>query len=348
MAHLGAMAAVLLGLIWPAGARADEVADFYRGRQISIIVGYGPGGAYDLYARLLTSHLGRHLPGSPTLTIQHMPGAGSLRAVNHLANVAPKDGTVIATFARHMALLSALGGASNVQFDARTLNWLGSSSNYDEDAYLLWVRADSHIKTLADLRREGGPPLVVGGTAQGASGNDVPLLLRDVLKLNIKLVAGYQDANAIYIAVDRKEVDARATDLSGVKSGWPSWLERANGMRTLVQFGRTTRHPEYRDVPTVRELATEPFAQAVIEIAEMPYRMSRPFAAPPGVPPARVAALRKAFMAAHGDAALQAEAAKLKLGITPVSGEEIDRLIDRLGRSPPAALEHIRKLQSGG
>lgn len=324
--------------------RADTVEDFYRGRQITIFVGYGTGGAYDLYARLLSRHMGKYIPGQPNILVQNMPGAGSMRAANFLYSVAPRDGTAFGIFARPMALLAALGTNSAVQFDPRRYTWIGSASNYQEDAYLFFVRPDSPIKTVHELLAKDRVPLVVGGTAQGASGNDVPILLQDVLGLNIKLVPGYQDANELYLAVDRKEVDARATDLSGVRSGHPEWLNKNTGMRVLLQFGRATRHPDYPDVPTARELARDATERAIIETAEMPYLMSRPFAAPPGVPADRAEALRTAFIKTLADPDVISEAQQMGLGITPVSGAEVSALVERLYTTRPEVLDYLRKL----
>src|SRR5438067_13724054 len=158
-------------------AHADALADFYKGRQINLIVGYGPGGGYDIHARLLARHLGRFIPGHPTVVVQNMPGAGSLRAVNYLYNVAPKDGSTLAMFARNMPLIGVLGGNSNVAFDPRRLIWLGSSSSFVNDAYVLIVRKDAPVKSIEEARRHDLPPLVLGGTAEGATGSDVPIIL---------------------------------------------------------------------------------------------------------------------------------------------------------------------------
>ena len=333
--------ALTLGLV---PAKAETVAEFYKAKQITIIVGYGTGGAYDLYARLLSRHMGQFLPENPKILVQNMPGAGSLRATNYLYSVAPANGSSFGIFARPMALLAALGTNTAVQFDPRRFTWIGSASNYQEDAYLFFVRPDATITTVAQVRAKGPAPLVVGGTAQGASGNDVPILLRDVLNFNIKIVPGYQDANELYLAVDRKEVDSRATDLSGVKSGHPVWLDKKDGMRILVQLGRETRHPDYPDVPTARELAGDDMSRSIIETFEIPYLMSRPFAAPPGVPADRAKALREAFLKTLEDKNAIAEATQMGLGITPVSGEAVLALVDKIYAAPPSALDYLRKI----
>jgi len=341
---LRTLMAVLALALAATPARADAVADFFRGRQLSIIVGYGSGGGYDVYGRLVARHFGRHIPGNPSVVVQNMPGAGSLRAVNHLYNAAPKDGTAIATFARDMPLIGLIGHNPNVRFDARKLTWLGSSSSYANDAYMLWVRKDAPVQSIADARRPGGPPLILGGTAEGSTGNDVPIILRDALGLNIKLVSGYPDGTALFIAVDRNEVDSRVVGLSATESTHAEWLRPDAIVRVLVQFARTTRHPRFPDVPTARELATSDRARALIGLAELPYRLSRPFAAPPGVPSDRATALQTAFLAMHRDPLYLDDAARLKVDVSPISADEVVRAIDDISGAPPELLDYMRKL----
>ena len=247
------VALVMVGL----PAHADAVADFYKGKIISLVIGYGSGGGYDVYGRLMASHLGKYIPGNPTVVVQNMPGAGSLRSVNYLYNTAPKDGTVIGLVARDMPLLGIIGNNPNVRFDPRKLTWLGSSSSYANDDYILITRKDAAVKTLAEARAPGGPPLVLGATAEGATGNDISTLLRDALSLNIKVIAGYPDSNALFLAADRKETDGRFVGLSAVASSHAEWLKPDSAMHVLLQFARVTRHPQFPDVPTARELAPE-------------------------------------------------------------------------------------------
>ncbi len=193
-------------------ARADDVADFYRGHRLDLVVGFGPGGGNDVYARLLARHIGRYLPGNPNVVVQNMPGAGSLRAANYIYSVAPKDGSTFGLFARDMALVALLGGDLNVQFDPRKFTWLGSSSSYANDAYLLMLRRDAAVKSIADARRPGGPPMVLGGTAEGSTGNDVPVLLRDLLRLHIRLVTGYRDSGVLFLASIRTKWKGAPSD----------------------------------------------------------------------------------------------------------------------------------------
>jgi tripartite-type tricarboxylate transporter receptor subunit TctC len=328
-------------------ARADAIADFYKGRTITLIVGYGPGGGYDLYARLMARHLGRHIPGNPTIVVQNMPGAGSLRATNYLYTVAPRDGATIGSFARDMPLLAILRTNAAAVFDPRRFTWLGSSSDFSNDAYLLVVRQDAPVKSIDDARRPGGPPIVLGGTAEGTTGSDVPLVLRDTLGINIKLVSGYPDNGAIFLAVDRGEVNGRTVDLSSMKSLRPEWLLPEGRMHALIQFARATRHPEFADVPTARELARDRDARALIELAELSYKISRPFAAPPDVPAERAKALQLAFMAVHSDPQYRDEAAKLRLEVSAIGGREALDVIDRIATAPSSVLDRLRRLMTG-
>jgi len=233
-------------LVATSAALADPVADFYRGKQVQIYVGYGAGGGYDAYARLIARHLGRHIPGEPRVVVQNMPGAGSLRAANFIFNRAPNDGTALATFGRNMIMLGLFGANANVQFDPRRFTWLGSPSSEQDDAYMLWVRKDAQAKTLAEARAPGGPPLLLGGTADGSTETDIALLMKRTAGLNVKISSGYPDSNAINIALDRGELEGRFIGLSAVASTRPEWLKPGGIMQPLMQFARATRHPRFR------------------------------------------------------------------------------------------------------
>jgi len=343
-----ALIALTLSCAWTAlfapSAKADPVADFYRGKTVTLVVGYGPGGGYDVYARLVGRHLGRHIPGNPTVVVQNMPGAGSLRSVNWLNNLAPRDGTAIAHFARNVPLIGMLGNNANAQFDPRKFNWLGSSSSFANDAHILIVRKDIPVKSIDDARRPGGDPLVLGGTAEGAVGNDVPIILRDTIGLNVKQVVGYPDSGAIFLAMERGEVHGRTTDLSSVKAIKPEWLKPGGGFHVLVQFARETRHQDFPNVPTARELARNETARLLIELTEIPYKLSRPFAAPPGIPAARAAALQRAFAATHRDPEYLAEAEKQRVDVSPVNAEQILQALERIESALPQQLDYLRRL----
>ena len=326
-----------------APAHADAVARFYQGRQINLIVGYGPGAGYDVYARLLARHLSRFIPGHPNLVVQNMPGAGSLRAVNHLYNAAPRDGATLGAFSRNMPFIGILGGNPKIHFDPRKLTWIGASSSFANDAYVLIVRKDAPVSTIEEARRPDRPALVLGGSAEGASG-DVPIILRDTIGLHVKQVIGYPDSKAIFHAMERAEIHGRTVDLSTVRSIKSDWLKPDSPYRVLVQFARAARHPDLPDVPTARELAKSAAALALIELAELPYGLSRPFAAPPDVPEERASALQRAFLGVHGDPQYLGDAARLKIDVSPVGGDGVLQAIERIARAPPELLDYMRRL----
>src|SRR3954454_15259679 len=197
-------------------ARADAVSDFYKGKTVTFIVGYGTGGGYDVFARLLARYLGKYIPGNPSVIVQNMPGAGSMRAVNALYNTAPKDGTAIGMFGRDMPLIALLGTNSGVQFDPRKFIWLGSSSDFSNDAYILLVRKDGPAQSIEQARRADSEPITLGVTGEGSTGTDIPVLLRDTIGFKFKLVSGYSDNGAIFLALERNEVNGRTTDLSSI------------------------------------------------------------------------------------------------------------------------------------
>ena len=325
-------------------ARADTVADFYRGKLIKVVVGFASGGGYDVYARLLARHFGKYIPGNPSLVVQNMPGAGGLRAANFVYAAAPKDGTTIGTFSRDMALLAVLGANAGVQFDPQKFTWIGSSSSFVDDAYVLVVRGDAPATSIAQARRPDGPPLVLAGSASGAPGNDVPMILRDTIGLNAKVVGGHPDSSTMFLAMERGEVNGRTVDLSTLRTFRAAWLQPGSSMHVLVQFARKTRHPELLDIPTARELAPTDDALALVELAELPYAMARPFSAPPEVPQDLAQALRAAFLATHRDPQYLEEAAKLKVDVSPVGGADVLATIERIAGASPRSVDHLRKL----
>ncbi len=325
-------------------ARADPVEDFYKGKQIEIIVGTGPGGGYDIYARLLAQHISRFVPGAPTAIVRNMPGAGGLRAANHIYQNAPRDGLSIGTFARDIITFGVLGGNANVQYDVRKFNWLGSASSFSTDAYILWARKSSGIATAEEARRSS-KPLLMGATAASSSAT-VPLVLRDALGLNLKVITGYQDSGSVGLAVDRGEVDGQFASFSVIHLEKSHWLAADGPVRPLVQYVRTTRHPLLPDVPTARELAPNDHARLTIEVAEAAWAMSRPFVAPPGVPAERVEALRKAFIAVQNDPAYIRDAERARVDVSPMDGATMLGLINKFGDAPPDILDYMRKLQA--
>ena len=329
-------------------ARADDVADFYKGKRINLIVSYGTGGGYDVYARVLARHLSKHIPGNPSIIIQNMPGAGSLRGANYIYNVAPRDGTVFGTFARNMALIGQLKTNQNVQFDPLKFTWLGSSSSLANDAYVLLLRRDAKVKSIEEARRPEGPPIILGSTAEGASSDAMGVLLREWLGFNLKVIPGYTDSGVLFLAIERGEVEGRTVGLSSVRSNKPDWLKPGGLTRVLVVMGRATRFPDFPDAPTARELAKNAEDRNLIQILEIPYALSRPYAAPPDVPADRAKALQDAFMATQKDPAYLAEAEKIGIEISPISGDDIRLLIEQIAKTPADQLKRIEKLIAEG
>ena len=333
----------VLAVLAVAPAQADALGEFYSDHPINFIVGSGPGGSHDIYARLLARHLGVFLPGNPRVTVQNMPGADSLRAASYLYNFAPRDGTAIGMFSRNMPLIGLLGG-SNVQYDPRKFTWLGSPASFHNDANILVVRKDAPVKSIEEACRRDLPPLVLGGSADGGAANDVPIILRDTIGLHVKQVVGYADSPSIFAAIERGEVHGRTVDLSTLKSVRPQWLKLDSPFRVLVQFARATRHPQLPNVPTARELARNEAARALIEVAELAYAISRPIAAPPGLRPELADALAQAFFAVQRDPQYLEDAAALQLDVSPMDGEELLRAIEAIASAPPEFLEYARKL----
>ena len=340
----GVFLAVITLTLIASQATAQSVEEFYKGKRLTLTVGYGPGGGYDVFARLVARHIGRFLPGNPPVVVQNMPGAGSLIAANYLYSVAPKDGTAFGLMARDMPLLGLMGHNDKVQFDPRKFTWLGSSSDFSDDGYMMIVRDDAPVKDIEDMRRPDGPLVVLGGTADGATGGDVPRILQEALGLRMKLVLGYRDSAAVFLAMERNEVSGRTTDLSAIQSVRPDWLKPGGGYRLLVQFARYTRHPDFPNVPTARELAKTKEGKELIEFTEAPLlTMARPFAAPPDVPADRAKALQTAFDAVHHDPQFLDEAKKAGVYVTPVTAAQLTASLEKMAASSPELFERVRQ-----
>ncbi len=304
----------------------------------------GRAAATTSYARVLARYLPKYIPGNPNIVVQNMPGAGSIRATNFIYNIAPRDGTTIATFGRNTPLLGAIKTNQNVQFDPAKFTWLGSMSSFANDGYILVVRKDAKVKSVEDARRPGGPPLILASSAEGSSSDSSAVLMRDLLGFNVKLITGYTDGGMMYVAIERGEVDGRAVALSSTRANRPDWLKPDGLVRVLVVFGRETRHPDFPDTPTARELAHNDEDRNVLDVAESPYKLNRPYAAPPEVPADRAKALQQAFMAAQKDPGYLQDAHKLGLDVSPIDGAEIMRLIERISKMPPEQLARVEKL----
>jgi tripartite-type tricarboxylate transporter receptor subunit TctC len=331
----------LLSLIMSSVASADAIEDFYRGKTITMIVGVAAGGDYDLAARLVGKYLTKHLPGSPAVVVQNMPGAGGIAAMNFMYSAAPEDGTTLAVMQRAMPQLAYVG-TSDIHFDATKFTWLGTMSSYANDAFPIFIMADRQVQSWQDLRQPG-KKVVLGAVGSGSTNLNFPLIARDVLKLNIDIVRGYAGAAAIYLAMQNGEVDGQAAGYASIKAAQRALLEQKR-FRFLIQFGRMTRLPDLPDVPTAQELAGNDSDRALISFAEAPFFMAMPFIAPPGIPAPRAAALREAFDRSMDDPEFRAEAKKLGLDASPLDGDSVAKLVRGLAETPPEAVERFKTI----
>jgi tripartite-type tricarboxylate transporter receptor subunit TctC len=312
-------------------ARADSVADYYKGRTVTIDIGYSAGGGYDLYARTLARHLGDHIPGNPNVVPQNMPGAGSLKAVNYLANIAPKDGTVIATFARGMAM-QPLFDKTGVEFDAQKLNWIGSITN---EVSVCAFRSDAGVATWQDMMTKS---YTVGGTGSGSDTDVFPDVLRNMFHMKMKLVTGYPGGSDVLLAMQRGEVNGRCGwSWSSVKSTSYA-LYQSKSIVIPVQLS-LQKHPDLPNVPLIMDETTNPQERAALKLIFARQSVARPYAAPPGVPADRIAALRKAFDDTMKDKAFLDEAQKTDLEVQPVSGADVQALVADVYKSSPEVVK---------
>jgi tripartite-type tricarboxylate transporter receptor subunit TctC len=306
---------------------ADPVADFYRGRNINLYIGYSVGGGYDNYARVLARHFGNHIPGNPSILPQNMPGAGSLRALNYLYNAASKDGTAIAMFGRGLAM-EPLIGSSPTQFDARKLVWLGSGS---DEISLCGTWHTSRVKTWNDMQTV---PFTVGGEGSGSDPDIFAAMMKHVFGVKLRIVSGYPGSAEVALAVERQEVDGRCGwSLSSLRQMRPDWLATKQ-FNPIVQLN-LKKSPELPEVPAISEFAQTETQRQILKLVLSRQSMARPFAAPPGVPADRADALRQAFDATMADRAFIDEALAAGLEVNPVGGAEISRLVGEIYQTPP-------------
>ena len=333
MRQLATWGLSLVALAMPAGAQAQSVADFYKGKTVTVIVGYTAGGGYDLYARALSRHMGRHLPGNPNFIVQNITGAGSLNAANNIYNVAAKDGTVFGTFGRGLAM-EPLIGTARVQFDATKFTWLGSGTN---EISICATWHTSPIKTWQDALKA---QFTVGGEGAGSDPDTYAAFVRNVFGVKLRLVTGYHGTSDIILAIERGEVDGRCGwSWSSIKSTRAAWISEKK-LNYLVH-NSDAKAPELPHIPSLTDFANERQKQ-ILKLVTSRQTMGRPFAAPPGVPADRAQALRRAFDATLKDPAFLAEAKKLRLDVNPVSGEAVDRLIAELYATPKDIVEEAR------
>lgn len=329
-----AAAAAFLLLAPASRGLAQNPADFYKGRNVDLYIGYSVGGAYDLYARVIGRHMGAHIPGEPTLVPKNMEGAGSLRLANYLYRVAPQDGSAFGTIGRGIPFDPLLIGRGDA-FDAQKFTWLGSANN---EVSVCVAMKDSGIAKFEDLYTK---ELAVGGTGTSADTDQFPRVLNSILGTHFKIVEGYPGGNDVVLAMERGEVAGRCGwSWSSVKSTHKSWIDDKR-MIVLVQLS-LTKHPEMPDVPLIMDFAKTDEQRAILKMIFARNVMGRPYLAPQNLPADRVAVLRKAFMDTMTDKNFLADAAKTDLEINPVSGEDVEKLVKDVYATPADIIEKTK------
>jgi tripartite-type tricarboxylate transporter receptor subunit TctC len=316
-------------------ALAQGEAEFYKGKSVSLLIGFGPGGANDVWARLLARHMPRHMPGEPGMTPQNMPGAGTLKLANHLATAAPRDGTVFGLINRGIPLEPLLGG-QNVLLDPQKMGWIGSP---DKDTSVCAVRKDAKVKTMQDLRTT---ELAVGATGSGADTAIYPEFLTEFLGMKFKTIKGYPGSNEIVMAMERNEVQGICVAFQSLAR---TRLYTDSELTILFQAG-LEKDP---GVPPQVPLATELTAGSkedtdALRLFLARTALGRPFVAPPGLAPVRLATLRRAFDATMKDAAFVAEAERLKLTVEPIAGDAIARILGEIYATPPEVVRRVSRI----
>jgi tripartite-type tricarboxylate transporter receptor subunit TctC len=322
MAALAFMLAMVAG-----GARAADTAAYYRGKTVDVVVGFSPGGGYDLYARVLARHIGKHLPGSPAVNVQNMPGAGSLKAANYLYNVASKNGTVFGTFDRGLPMERLLGRVEGENFDASRFTWVG---NVTDEPSVCGFSARSGIRNWRDMQSK---PFRVGGAGATADDQIYPAVLKNLFHVPVRIVSGYPGRAEAVLSIQRGEIDGLC--------GW-SWSSLMSQDRTLYDRGQIVvtlqlgieRSPEIPDLPVLGDLTSDPKEKAALRLIFSRLVLARPFAAPPGVPPERTKALRDAFDATMRDPEYLAEMKRMMLDVRPRNGASVEQMIKELYAYP--------------
>jgi tripartite-type tricarboxylate transporter receptor subunit TctC len=328
----------LLVLAVPSAAFAQSPAEFFKDKTILLQVGFGPGGENDAWARVISQHYGHHIPGNPTVVVQHMPGSGGLLVANRLYNTAPKDGTAIGMINRAIPFEPLLAG-KGTQFDALKFIFIGSSGL---DTTVCAARKDSQVQTMQDLYTK---ELSVGGTGSGADTAVYPQFLSALLGMRFKLVQGYKGSGEIQLAMERKEVDGICVAYDSVLRGN---LARQGELNILLQAGLEP-DPRIKDVPQALQAARSPEDRQALELFFARVAMGRPFVLPPGVPADRIVALRTAFQIMLKDPAFLADAEKLRLRVVATTGERMTALLADAYKTSPAIVQRtIKALGRGG
>jgi tripartite-type tricarboxylate transporter receptor subunit TctC len=316
----------------PALAQQD-VADFYKGKTVRIVVGIGVGSGYDINARALARHLSAHIPGNPTVIVQNQPGAGSLIMTNQMYAAGPFDGTVIGASFNGLPTTPLLAPAG-ARFEAVKLNWIGST-NRETQAMYVWHAAP--IMTLDDLYTK---EMIVGAQAPGSTQYDYPMLAKELFGMKFKVITGYEATPKIHLAMERGEVHGTWANWSTLKAIAGNWLDEKK-VRILAQWA-LKKNPEIPDVPMFLDVAKTETDRQALMLALGRLEFGRPFFMPPNVPPARVAAVRRAFDAVMKDKAFLEEADKLKIEVDPLTGEQVAALVEQLYKTPPETVARVR------
>jgi len=330
MRHSLALGAVLLGLAVVPQTGAAQSAP-YEGKTITIVVGFKAGGGYDRTARILARHLPKYLPGKPNVIVQNMPGANSITAANHVYAVAKPDGLTIGTFNRNL-VLAQLTNVPGVKYDMTKFAWIGSAAS---ETTVLAIRSDLPFKSFDELRKSG-KPLVIGATGPGANTYDFPLLLKEFLGVNFKIVSGYSSSADIMLAIERKEVDARAGSYSSLRPFIDRKLVHPVVRARAVEAG-------IEQLPVDENLAPNARAKAIMALRSAPEVVGRPYVMTPGTPDALLKLVREAFAAALKDPELVAEATKAKMELEYTSGEETLKILTEVLSQPKDVVDEFSK-----
>jgi len=328
-----AAAGILALFAQPAAAQ-----DFYAGKTISIAVGSAPGGSYDLYARIVARHIGKHIPGNPNVIVQNMPGANSQLMANYVYSIAPKDGTTLGAPLNTVPLNQMLE-PQNTKFNAAEFNWIGAVSS---PANVLVTWHTSGVKTLDDARQK---EVTIGATTAGTTQEMYPLMAKNLFGAKFKVVTGYKASTEINVAMERGEVQGRgANTYLAYRFQNPDWI-REKKINFIFQMTEE-RDPEMKDVPTLLEYAKTDEQKKIVSLMVTTETIGRPLFAPPGVPADRVALLRKALMGVVKDPEFIADAEKAKLELSPVTGEKLQAMVKALVSTPPDIVEKYKQAVS--
>jgi tripartite-type tricarboxylate transporter receptor subunit TctC len=312
---------------------AQNASDFYKGKTVEIYIGYSAGGGYDVYARMLARHMGKHISDNASVVTKNMPGAGSLVLANWLYNVAPKTGTAFGTIGRGTGFDPLLGN-KRAKFDATKFNWIGSM-NDEVSVCVAW-----HTTGITKLEETMQKELVVGGTGPAADTDQFPKILNAVIGTKFKIVSGYPGGNDVGLAMERGEVQGRCGwSWSSVIATHKNWLDEKK-INILAQLS-LTKHPDLPNVPLITDFAKTEEQKQIFRLVFARQVMGRPFVAPPGIPADRVAALRKAFLDTMKDPVFITEAQKTQLEINAVSGDEVQKLVEEVYKTPEAVAQKV-------